>query len=204
MLHRKRALLLGALATLVLAVAASSASAVTINPPGPINANGAALQLIQIPSIGRNYTCIWNLQGRILVPAIQLVSQLQAIGGIEGANVICNQPGVQIQPLVGPLGVAPGPWTIGATAASVLGLPTPLGLLVLLLNVRFRVIDNGFTCLFRGTIGLLLRNGPNPQVQLLGGNFTATPQAGDTCPAGLPATKGPGQYNLMPNLFIGP
>jgi hypothetical protein len=88
----------------------------------------------------------------------------------------------------------------------VLGLPNPIGILVEILNVRFRVIDAniGFQCLYTGRLGILLRNGFQPQGQLLQGQFVATPVAGDTCPPGLPLFKGPGQYNMFPLWFIGP
>ncbi|MDO8184209.1 hypothetical protein Q5424_00230 [Conexibacter sp. JD483] len=198
-----RALLLGALAALTVALSAVSASAVTINPVGPINANGITLQTLVVQSTGRTYTCIWRLQGQILVPQIPLTTALRAIGGIFGAQVTCNEPGVTIQPLVGPLTSSAGPWTIALTA--VLNLPNPTGALFTFLNVRFRIVDpaNNFFCLFTGSIGILIQNG-NPTAQLLPSTFVATPAAGDTCPAGLILTKGPGQYNLNPPIVIGP
>lgn len=203
MLTSLRALLLGALAALTVALSAVSASAVTINPVGPIQANGINLQVLTVQSKGLTYTCIWRLQGQILVPQIPLTTSLRAIGGITGAQVICNEPNVTVQPLVGPLTAVPGPWTIALTA--VLNLPAPTGALITLLGVRFRISDpnNGFFCLFTGSIGILISNG-NPVAQLLPSTFTATPGAGDTCPAGLVLTKGPGQYNLNPPIVIGP
>lgn len=204
----KRAALAAVAAAVVLAASASGASAVTINPAGPFDMQGTVLQTFNIPSIGRTYTCRWRLQGVLLVPQIPLVTTLQAIGGVQAATIACNQTTVIITPLVSPLGTLPGPWTIGLTPGTgVLGLPTPTGVLVTLLGVRIRVQDTaapGFSCLFTGTIGLLVSNGPQPQVQLLGGSFRATPVAGDTCPAGLPATKGAGQYQLIPPWVIGP
>lgn len=199
----KRALLVGALVALTAAFSAGAASAVTINPVGPIQANGITLQVLRVSSRGFTYTCIWRLQGQILTPQIPLSPTLRAIGGITSAQITCNEPGVIVQPLVSQLSATPGPWVIDLT--TVLGLPAPTGALVTLLGVRIRVVDpmNGFLCLFTGTLGILIRNG-NPTAQLLGGNFVATPVAGDTCPAGLPLTKGPGQYNLVPPIVINP
>lgn len=203
MLTSKRALLLGALAALTVALSAVSASAVTINPFGPIQANGINLQVLVVQSKGLTYTCIWRLQGQILVQQAPLTTRLTPIGGITGAQVICNEPGVTVTPLVGSLSTMPGPWTIGLTA--VLNLPAPTGALITLLGVRFRIADpnNGFFCLFTGSIGILITNG-NPVAQLLPSTFTATPAVGDTCPTGLVLTKGPGQYNLIPPINIGP
>lgn len=202
MLHTKRALLVGALVALTVALTSVSASAVTI-PVGPINFNGLVLQTINVPSTGRTYTCIWNLNGRILAPQIELRPVLQSIGGIENANVNCNQPGVTVLPLVSPLGTAPGPWDIDLT--TVLNLPAPTGALITILGVRIQVNDPaiGFRCLYTGSLGILIANG-NPIAQLLPSSFVATPQPGDTCPAGLPLQKGPGTYNVTPVLFIGP
>jgi hypothetical protein len=199
----KRALLVGALVALTAAFSAGTASAATINPVGPIQANGITLQVLRVSSRGHIYTCIWRLQGQILTPQIPLSTTLRAIGGIFAGQITCNEPGVTVTPLVSPLTGLPGPWVIALT--TVLGLPAPTGALVTLLGVRIRISDpaNGFFCLFTGTLGILIRNG-NPTAQLLGGNFVATPVPGDTCPAGLPLTKGPGQYNLVPPIFIGP
>lgn len=203
MLTSKRALLLGALAALTVALSAVSASAVTINPVGPIQANGTTLQVMVVQSAGITYTCIWRLQGQILTPQIELTTALRAIGGIFAAQITCNQPGVVVTPLVSPLTSTPGPWTIALTA--VLNLPAPTGALFTFLNVRFRIQDpaNGFFCLFTGSIGLLIQNG-NPIAQLLPSTFTATPAAGDTCPRGLVLTKGAGTYNMNPPLIVGP
>lgn len=202
MLHTKRALLVSALVALTVALTASAAGAVTI-PVGPFNANGMVLQTITVPSTGRTYTCLWNLNGRILVPQIDLGTALRPIGGIENANVVCNQPGVTVVPLVSPLTATPGPWVIALTA--VLNLPAPTGALITILGVRIQLNDPaiGFRCLYTGSLGILITNG-NPVAQLLASRFVATPQPGDTCPAGLPLQKGPGTYNLAPPLFIGP
>lgn len=202
-----RALLVGALVLATLAVTAAGASAVTVNPLGPIDAQGAGLQQINIPSTGSNYLCRWRLQGQILQNQIPLVDNLVQIGRIGAATILCNNPGVTIVPLVSPPGMAPGPWPIGLTPTTgVLGLPAPTGVLVQVLAVRFRVIDAniGFQCLFTGRLGILIRNGGNPQALLLGGQFVATPVAGDTCQAGLPLTKGQGLYNMIPPWVIGP
>lgn len=202
MLRTKRALLVGALVALTVALTSVSASAVTI-PVGPFNANGIVLQTINVPSTGRTYTCLWNLNGQILVPQIELTTSLRPIGGIQFANITCNQPGVTVTPLVSALSGVPGPWVIALT--TVLNLPSPTGALVTILGVRIQLTDPaiGFRCLYTGSLGILITNG-NPVAQLLPGTFVATPQAGDTCPAGLPLQKGPGQYNLAPPLFIGP
>ena len=202
MLHTKRALLVGALVALTVALTSVSASAVTI-PVGPIVANGMVLQTLTVPSTGRTYTCIWNLNGRILVPQIDLGTGLRPIGGIENANITCNQPGVTVTPLVSPLTAVPGPWVIALTA--VLNLPSPTGALITILGVRIQLNDPniGFRCLYTGSLGILIANG-NPVAQLLPSTFVATPQPGDTCPAGLPLQKGPGTYNIAPVLFIGP
>jgi hypothetical protein len=202
-----RALLAGALTLATFAVSPSAASAVTVNPVGPIDAQGTVLQVITIPSVHRDYTCIWGMQGQITQNVIPLVANLVQIGWIGAAQIVCNEPGVQIIPLVSPPGGGMGPWLIGLTPTTgVLGLPAPTGILVELLNVRIRVLDAtiGFQCLYTGRIGLLVGNGPIPQGQLLGGQFVATPGPGDTCPAGLPLTKGPGTYNMVPPWFIGP
>lgn len=203
MLQIKRALLVGVLAALTAAFAAGAASAVTIAPVGPITLNGNTLQTLTVPSTGRTYTCRWVLNGQILKPQVELGLPLTSIGGIQNANVICNQPGVVVQPLVSPLGTLPGPWDIDLTI--VLGLPAPTGALVTFLNVRFQLTDPniGFRCLYTGTLGVLIQNG-NPVANLLASNFFATPQPGDTCPAGLPLNKGPGTYTVTPPLFIGP
>lgn len=202
-----RALLASALVLATLAVSATAASAVTVNPLGPIDAQATVLQVINIPSIGANYTCRWRLQGMITQNQINLVNQLIQIGHVGAATIMCNQPGVTIVPLVSPPGGVPGPWPIGLTPTTgVLGLPNPTGVLVEILSVRIRVIDAnlGFQCLFTGRLGILVANGPQPQAFLLGGQFVATPVAGDTCPPGLPLNKGTGTYNLVPPWVIGP
>lgn len=199
----KRALLVSALVALTVALGASAASATTIAPVGPINLNGITLQTIVVPSRGLTYTCRWTMNGQILVGQVPLSTALTPIGGITAAGITCNQPGVNITPLVGPLTSVPGAWPIDLT--TVLGLPAPTGALVTLLAVKIRITDpaNGFICLFTGRIGILIANG-NPVAQLLGGTFVATPTAGDTCPAGLVLTKGPGTYNIAPIPTIGP
>jgi len=203
MLTFKRALLVGVLAALTAGFAAGAAAAATIAPVGPINMRGNVLQTLTVLSTGKTYTCIWNLNGRVLVPQVALGLPLTPIGGIENATVTCNEPGVVVQPLVSPLGTLPGPWTIDLT--TVLGLPAPFGALVTFLNVRFQLTDPnlGFRCLYTGTLGVLIQNG-NPVANLLASNFFATPQPGDTCPAGLQLRKGPGTYTLAPPIFIGP
>lgn len=200
-----RALIAGVLTLATLAVSATAASAVTVNPLAPIDAQGTVLQVINIPSIARTYTCRWRLQGQIVQNAIPLGDNLVVIGGIGAATILCNEPGVQIIPLVSPPSGGPRPWPIGLTPTrGVLGLPAPVGLLVEILLVRIRVVDGDFQCLFTGRMGLLLRNGFQPQAQLLSSQFVATPVEGDTCPAGLPLTKGPGIYAMFPLWVIGP
>lgn len=197
-----RVLLLAALVALTAAFSAGAAAAATINPVGPIQANGITLQVMQVPSKGLVYTCIWRLQGQVLTQQIPLTTMLRGIGAITGATVTCNQAGVLVQPLVGPLSAGQG-WPIALNA--VLGLPNPTGALLTILGVRFRINDpaNGFFCLFTGALGILIQNG-NPTAQLLLSNFVSAPAPGDTCPAGLPLTKGPGQYTLLPPWVIGP
>lgn len=87
---------------------------------------------------------------------------------------------------------------------TVLGLPAPTGVVLLITGVKFRVSDpvHGFSCLFTGAIPILFSNGRNT-AQLGASNFTATPVAGDTCPSGLALTKGSALLNVAP-ITIGP
>lgn len=199
----KRALLAGALAVVVLVASASAASAVTIAPGGAIDAQGITLQRMWVQSNDLTYTCVWRMQGSVTANPIQLTNALVQIGRIHAAAITCNQPNVTVTPLV----TSAAPWPIGLIPTSgVLGLPTPTGMLVTVLAVRFRIDDanTGFRCLFTGRLGLLMRNGANPQIQLLTSQFFATPVAGDTCPVNLILYKFAGQYNLFPPQFIGP
>lgn len=199
-----RALLVSALAAAIAASASTAASAVTIGPGGPFTLTSNVLQTFNIPSIERTYTCRWTLNGVLLATQFDLGAQLKPLGGIVGATIECNQP-VVITALVGQLTQVPGPWTIGIVPnTGVLNLPAPTGVLVTLLSVKIRVITAGFSCLFTGSIGLLIKNFLPEAVVLLGGNFVATPQLGDTCPAGLLATKGAGILTIEPPWVIGP
>jgi hypothetical protein len=204
----RRALLAGVLAFAVLAFSASAASAVTIAPGGAIDAQATGLQTMSLLSNGLTYTCKWRLQGAITRTSIPLGAALVQIGRIQAATIDCNEPDVRVTPLVSPPSGVPGPWPIGLIPNSgVLGpLTAPTGMLVTVLAVRIRIDDplNGFHCLFTGRLGLLIRNGANPQIQLLTSQFFATPVATDTCPVNLILYKFNGQYNLIPPQFIGP
>lgn len=204
----RRALLAGALAVVVLACSASAASAVTIGPGGPIDAQATTLQTMSLLSNGLTYTCMWRLQGVIPARQIPLGPAPVQIGRIDAATIACNEPNVDVRALVSPPSGVPGPWPIGLIPNSgVLGpLTAPTGMLVTVLAVKIRIDDfgAGFHCLFTGRLGLLMRNGANPQIQLLTSQFLATPVATDTCPANLILYKFNGQYNLFPPQVIGP
>jgi hypothetical protein len=198
-----RAVLAGAIVVGVLAVSASAASAVTIAPDGSIDAQGTTLQRMWVQSLDYTYTCRWRMQGGITQRSISLGMALVQLGFIHSATIGCNELGVTVTPLVSTAST----WPIGLIPiGGVLGLPTPTGMLVTVLAVRFRIDDtvNNFHCLFTGRLGLLIRNGANPQIQLLTSQFFATPSSGDNCPVNLILYKFNGQYNLFPPQFIGP
>lgn len=188
----RRTLLMGVLAAVAGGIAGGTASAVTFGPGGPFTLASTRLQTFNIPSIGATYTCLWNLLARLLTTQIALDDELHKIGGAIGGIINCTQEGVTIAMLIAPLNTAPEPWPMGFTPSTgVLHLLDPDGVLVTLLAVRIRVTTLTFSCLFTGTIGLLFKD-RTETVTLLGGQFTSTPTLGDTCPAGLSATKGSG------------
>jgi hypothetical protein len=188
-----RALALGALVAAISGTAAGTAAAVTFTPGGAFTLASTRLQTFNIPSIGATYTCLWNLNARLLTTEIPLDAQLHKIGGAIGGIINCNERGVSISMLISGLNTAPGPWPFGfVPTTGTLHLIDPDGVLLTMLAVRIRVTTmTGFSCLFTGTIGLLFKDNTETVI-LLGGEFTATPTIGDTCAAGLAATKGAG------------
>lgn len=204
MTRLRRALITSVLAAAIAAITGATASAVTVGPAGPFTLTSNALQTFSIPSIGAVFTCLWTLNGQLLQTVFPLGNQLRNLGGITEATIECNEP-VIITALVSTLTGAPGPWPIGVIPnTGVLNLPMPTGFLFTLLTVRVKVVFGAFRCLFTGTIGLLVKNFTPEAVVLLGGAFVATPVLGDTCPAGLVATKGAGVLTIAPPWTIGP
>ena len=204
MTRLRRALVVGTLATAIAISASAAASAVTVGPGGPFRLTSNVLQTFNIPSIGATFTCLWTLDGQLLRTEFPLGAQLVNLGGITRARIECNEP-VVITALVSQLTQIPGPWPIGIVPNNgVLNLPAPTGILFTLLNVRVKVAFGAFTCLYTGTIKLLVKNLLPEASVLLGGNFVATPQIGDTCEAGLVATKGAGILTIEPAWVIGP